>query len=47
MRIRTATAEDAPTLWSIRTNAIRAGCRELYSSEQVAAWTAVTMPIEF
>lgn len=47
MRIRTATIDDAPRLWQIRTDAIRVGCQKLYTADQVAAWTAVAMPPGF
>src|SRR5262245_31551334 len=43
-RIRLAAPADATALWSIRTDAIRVGCRDLYSPGQIAAWTSVPMP---
>jgi GNAT superfamily N-acetyltransferase len=47
IHLRQATESDAPSLWVIRTEAIRQGCVGHYSADQIAAWSAVPMPAAF
>lgn len=44
MRVRLAAPDEAPTLWEIRNQAIRHGCRESYEAEVLRAWTPDMMP---
>ncbi|MBS1204127.1 MAG: family acetyltransferase [Proteobacteria bacterium] len=44
MTIRLAVPEEAETLWQIRNAAIQHGCKTVYSSEVIEAWTPQTMP---
>ena len=45
--LRRATASDAPTLWSIRSAAIRETCRSHYSRQIVEHWAASPIPQAF
>jgi putative acetyltransferase len=45
--IRRASPADIPTLWEVRTLAIREGCRDFYGAEDVERWASVPMPVEF
>lgn len=42
--VRRAGTEEAQTLWQIRNQAIRAGCRADYGEKAVMAWTPDEMP---
>lgn len=44
MQVRQAVPEEAETLWEIRNQAIRYGCREIYAAETIRNWTPDTMP---
>lgn len=44
MQVRLALPEEAETLWAIRNQAIRHGCRESYGEEVIRNWTPDTMP---
>lgn len=44
MHVRLAVAEEAETLWHIRNQAIRHGCKGVYPPEVISAWTPDAMP---
>ncbi|MFS2057549.1 GNAT family N-acetyltransferase [Kosakonia cowanii] len=44
MEIRLAQPNEAPAIWRVRNEAIRHGCKGVYSDEIIAAWTPETMP---
>lgn len=44
MKIRLAQPNEAPVIWRVRNEAIRHGCKEVYSDEVIAAWTPEAMP---
>jgi GNAT superfamily N-acetyltransferase len=44
MQIRRAVPEEAETLWEIRNQAIRYGCRESYEETVIRNWTPDAMP---
>jgi len=44
MEIRLAQPNEAPAIWRVRNEAIRHGCKGVYSDEVIAAWTPETMP---
>lgn len=47
MQVRRAVPEEAETLWDIRNQAIRYGCRESYEETAIRNWTPDTMPEAF
>lgn len=44
MTLRKATPQEAETLWNIRNQAIRHGCKTSYDAEVIARWTPDLMP---
>lgn len=44
MEVRLALPSEAETLWDIRNQAIRHGCREIYDAATITAWTPDAMP---
>ena len=44
MKIRLAQPNEAPVIWRVRNEAIRHGCKGVYSDEVIAAWTPEAMP---
>jgi len=44
MYVRLALPDEAETLWHVRNQAIRAGCKTVYPPQTIAAWTPDTMP---
>ncbi|SFH78380.1 GNAT family N-acetyltransferase [Enterobacter sp. NFIX59] len=47
MTLRKARPQEAETLWNIRNQAIRHGCKTSYDAEVIARWTPVLMPERF
>lgn len=45
--IRRATAEDAHSIWDVRTRAIRELCCTSYTEKEIAAWASSPMPSSF
>jgi putative acetyltransferase len=45
--LRRASSADIPMLWQVRTQAIRFGCRDFYSADDVERWASVPMPAQF
>lgn len=44
MAVRLAAVEEVEQLWNIRNQALRAGCKGVYSAEALRAWTPEQMP---
>lgn len=44
MALRRANPQEAETLWNIRNQAIRHGCKTSYDAEVIARWTQDLMP---
>ncbi|MGB9097667.1 GNAT family N-acetyltransferase [Erwinia sp.] len=44
MSARLATVEEAEQLWKIRNQALREGCKDVYSADALLAWTPDLMP---
>ncbi|EML2064118.1 GNAT family N-acetyltransferase [Enterobacter asburiae] len=44
MTLRKATPQEAETLWNIRNQAIRHGCKTSYDADVIARWTPELMP---
>ncbi|XGI81340.1 N-acetyltransferase family protein [Enterobacter hormaechei] len=44
MTLRKATPHEAETLWNIRNQAIRHGCKTSYDADVIARWTPELMP---
>ena len=44
MQVRRAVPEEAETLWEIRNQAIRSGCKESYGETVIRNWTPDAMP---
>lgn len=44
MQVRLAVPDEAETVWQIRNQAIRHGCKTVYSAAVIAAWTPDAMP---
>ena len=44
MTLRKAKPQEAETLWNIRNQAIRHGCKASYDADVIARWTPVLMP---
>ena len=44
MPVRLASPDEAETLWEIRNQAIRHGCKNIYDTQIVMAWTPEQMP---
>lgn len=47
MTLRKARPQEAETLWNIRNQAIRHGCKTSYDAEVIARWTPDLMPERF
>ena len=45
--LRRAAGDDIPQIWEVRSQAIRIGCREHYSEEDIRRWASVPLFAEF